>query len=102
MVAATGPLHAILRAVSVEAHSGLRVTRNKNFGDFERLPLQSNSYRWSGSAVPVLQERAEYLESLLPLLVTVDLLRHKQHVEQQVQYIRLRIEQEKKSDFMED
>lgn len=80
----------------------LFLTWNKNFEDFERLPLQSNSYSWSGSAVPVLQDRAEYLESLLPLLDTVDFLQHRQHVEREIQYIRLRIEQEKKEDFISD
>ncbi len=75
---------------------------NKSFEDFQRLLLQPNSYSWSGSAVPVLQERAEYLESLLPLLNSVDLLRHKQHVEREIQYIRSRIEQEKKRDFIRD
>jgi hypothetical protein len=80
----------------------LFVKRNKSFEDFRRLLLQPSSYSWSGSAVPVLQGRAEYLESVLPLLNTVDLLQHKQYVEQHIQAIRLDIEREKKKDFIGD
>ena len=75
---------------------------NQRFEDFQRLLLQPMSYGWSGSAVPVLQERAEYLESLLPLLNSVDLLQHKQQVEREIQYWRSRVEQEKKRDFIRD
>lgn len=75
---------------------------NKVFEAFERLPLESGASSWWGSAVPMLQERMGYFESLLPLLNTVDLLRHKQHVERRIQGIQLQIEQEKKRDFVED
>jgi hypothetical protein len=81
---------------------GVLLKRNKCFEDFQRVLLQPNSYSWSGSAVPVLQGRAEYLESLLPMLNTVDLLQHKQYVERQIQVIRSDIEREKKKDFIGD
>ncbi len=81
---------------------GLFVKRNKSFEDFQRLPLQPSWYDWSGSAVPVLQGRAEYLKSLLPLLNTVDLLQHKQYVEREIRAIRSSIEREKKKDFIRD
>ena len=48
------------------------------------------------------QGRVDYLESLLPLLNAVDLLQHKQHIEQQIQSLRQRIKEEKKRDFVED
>lgn len=73
---------------------------NKSFEDFQGLSLQPNSYSWSGSAVPVLQGRAEYLESLLPILNVVDLLQHKQYVEHEIELIRVQIEREKKKDFI--
>lgn len=73
---------------------------NKSFEDFQGLSLQPSWYGWTGSAVPVLQERAEYLESLLPILNSVDLLQHKQYVEREIQAIRLHIEREKKKDFI--
>lgn len=75
---------------------------NKSFEDFQDLSLQPNLYSWSGSAVPVLQGRAEYLESLLPILNVVDLLQHKQYVEHEIGWIRSQIEREKKKDFIRD
>jgi hypothetical protein len=80
----------------------LFITHNRSFELFQKLPLEPSSFGWSGSAVPMLQGRMEYLESLLPLLNTVDLLRHKQYAERRIQEIRTWIEQEKKRDFMED
>lgn len=80
----------------------LFLQHNKNFKDFARLPLESDSWGWSGSAVPMLQGRVEYFESLLPFLNTVDFLQHKQYVERRIQGLREEIEREKKRDFMED
>jgi hypothetical protein len=74
---------------------------NKKFEDFKKLPLKPNSWSWQGSAVPMYQSLAEYFESLLPLLNTVDFLQHKQYVEQYIQWLREVIEQEKKKDFIE-
>lgn len=73
----------------------------KKFEDFENLHLDSMMHSWSGSAVPMLQERLEYLQSLLPLLNTVDLLLHRRLVERRINGIRTDIEREKKSDFIE-
>ena len=75
---------------------------NKRFEDFQRLPLESCLSSWSGSAVPMLQGRVEYFESVLPLLNTMDLLQHKQYVERRIQEIRSEIEWEKKRNFIED
>ena len=76
--------------------------RNKCFEAFKRLSLEPNSWGWSGSAVPMLQKRLEYFESLLLLLNEVQLLQHKQYVEGKVQEIRTQIELEKKKDFMDE
>jgi hypothetical protein len=80
---------------------GLFLKYNKKFEDFERLSLEPTSRSWSGSAVPMLQGRVAFYESLLPLLNTAELLKHKQYVEQSIQRIRLSIEREKKNNFME-
>ncbi len=81
----------------------LFLEHNKSFEVFQGLPFEPNVWGWTGSAVPMLQKRAEYFESLLPLLNTVDLLQHKQCVEKQIQRIRSEyIEREKKRAFMED
>ena len=75
---------------------------NKRFEDFQRQSLQPNSWGWSGSAIPILEKRVDYFESLLPHLNEVQLLQHKQHVERRIQVIRTEIELEKKEDFIGD
>ncbi|MCX6141856.1 MAG: hypothetical protein NTZ35_01415 [Ignavibacteriales bacterium] len=76
--------------------------RNKNIEDFKKIPIEPTSWSASGSWVPVIQSRIDYLETLLPLLNVVELLEHKVLVEQQIDYLRKRKESEKKSDFMGD
>jgi hypothetical protein len=75
---------------------------NKSFEVFERLPLEPSGWSWTGSAVPMHQKRVEYMESLLPLLDTAELLRHKQLVERHVQGLRTQIERAKRSDFIDN
>jgi hypothetical protein len=75
---------------------------NKCFEDFRRLALEPSSWGWSGSAVPTLEKRVDYYESLLQHLNEVQLLQHKQHVERIIQGIRMQIEWEKKKDFIGD
>lgn len=75
---------------------------NQDFTLFESLPLESSSWSTSGSFVPVLQRRIDYLASLIPLFNGVDLLRHRLHIEQHIQDLHLQIEYEKKRDFMRD
>lgn len=80
----------------------LFLRKNRTFEDFEKLPLESSFWSYSGSRVSTYQKRIEYLESLLPLLDTVDLLEHKQHIEGYIQWLRDEIENEKKRDFIND
>jgi hypothetical protein len=75
---------------------------NKCFEDFERLALEPNSMGWSGSAVPMLEKRVDYFESLLQHLNDVKLLQHRQHVERIIQRYQRDIEREKKKDFIGD
>jgi hypothetical protein len=75
---------------------------NKTLGDFEKLPLNPSHSSWSGSAVPMLQGRVEFFESLLPLVNTVEFLQHKQHLERFIDGYRKSIELEKKRDFIEN
>ena len=80
----------------------LFIQLNGNLNDFRRLSLEPTSSSWSGSAVPMLQERLEYYDSLLSMLNTVEFLEHRQYIEQRIEGIRKRIELEKKSDFLDD
>lgn len=87
------------RRVQFVAHF---LKHNKDFDDFKALPLEPSHSSWSGSAVPMLQGRVEFFESLLPLVNTVEFLQHKQHVERFIDGSRRSIEFEKKRDFIED
>lgn len=73
---------------------------NEDLELFKRLPLIPTSGGGSGSAVPMLQGRVDFLESLLPMLNTVELLGHRQHVEHLIQWLRDDIEREKRRDFI--
>lgn len=75
---------------------------NHNFADFEQLPLEPECSSWSGSAVPMLQRRVDYLKTLVPLFDTISLLKQKLYIEQKIQNTRKEIERENKNDFMED
>jgi hypothetical protein len=81
---------------------GLFLKHNQRFDDFTKLQLEPSSWSIVGSEVPMLLERAEFYESLLPLLNTIDLLKHRQYVEQGIQQIKDNIERAKKHDFMQD
>lgn len=75
---------------------------NSSFEAFRRLDLEPSSWSWSGSQVPILQERVNYWGSLLPIMNSVDLLPHKQYIERHIQTLRAQIEEEKKKDFIQD
>ena len=75
---------------------------NKNYDDFESLPLEPSSWGWSGSAVPMISGRIEYWQSLLPLCNSVDFLNHKKFIERCIQNFQRSLETEKKSDFIKD
>ena len=75
---------------------------NQSFENFKKLPLESSSRGWSGSAVPMYQRRMEFFESLLPLFNKVDFLQHKKSIERRIEYIQKEIEREKKRDFIMD
>ena len=78
------------------------IRHNRDFEAFAVLPLEPDSWSWSGSVVPVFQAEVDFLESLLPMLNSVELLRHKQRVEHIIQSLRDDIEREKRRDFMGD
>jgi hypothetical protein len=98
-------LFSVIKNMAPERRRGRLATflrHNQDFEDFAALPLESNLWSWSGSAVPMFQRRVDFFESLLPMLNTVELLRHKQRVERVIQGLRDDIEREKKRDFIGD
>ncbi|MDP2753196.1 MAG: hypothetical protein Q8P40_02265 [Nitrospirota bacterium] len=84
------------------AHITIFLEHNNSFDDFKELPLEPAISGWSGSAVPMLQGKINYYESLLPVCNTIDLLKHRQYLEQRISYLHKEIEREKKKDFTED
>jgi hypothetical protein len=84
------------------AHITIFLEHNNSFDDFKELPLEPAISGWSGSAVPMLQGKINYYESLLPVCNTIDLLKHRQYLEQQISYLRKEIQRGKKKDFTED
>ena len=40
---------------------------------------------WSGSEVPLIQKRIDYLNRLLPLLNGLDFLNHKKYIEDEIE-----------------
>ena len=67
---------------------------NPLFEDFERIPLIPTSWSWSGSAVPIYSAWIEFLESLLPSLVGLKWIKHKNYIETQISYLKRKIESE--------
>jgi len=84
------------------AYITIFLKHNNNFDDFMNLPLEPLMRSYSGSAVPMLQGKIAYYESLLSVCNTIELLKHRQFLEQRISYLHKEIEREKKKDFTED
>ena len=67
---------------------------NPLFEDFERIPLIPTSWSCSSSAVPMYSAWIEFLESLLPSLVGLKWIKHKNYIETQISYLKRKIESE--------
>ncbi len=78
------------------------LTHNNKYDEFRNLFLEPNSWSWSGSAIPMYQERITFYESILPMLKTVELLQHRQYIEQHINGLHTDIEREKRNNFLED
>lgn len=78
------------------------VRSNTNYEIFERLPMESYFEVYDAGDFTRLQRRLEFLESLMPILNTVELLRHRRHVDRLIQRTRTSIEAEKRREFMRD
>lgn len=70
--------------------------KNKKYDDFKNLPYEPTISSWSGSAVPMLQEKIDFYEKITQLCNSVELLKHRQFIEQRIQEIRNNIQHEKK------
>lgn len=78
------------------------ISNNKNFDDFKSIPLEPNSYSsWGGSFISVYEERIKFLESLLPIMDSIDYLQHRNYVKEKINYYKKQIERESKNNFIE-
>ncbi len=81
---------------------GVFLHYNKNFEDFQKIPLKPSFSGWSWSGATIYQKRIDFFKSLLPLVNKVELLEHKRYIEQSIEDCQRSIEQEKKIYFLGD
>ena len=74
---------------------------NANPDVFERLPLEPPHWGGTGNMIPYMQERIEYLRSLLPLVSGIKYLKHKQRIEQEIDCWKERIRSEEVRELLE-
>lgn len=68
---------------------------------FERLPLEPSHWGGNGSMIPDMQERIEYLRSLLPLVSGIKYLKQKQRIEREIGCWKERIHSEEVRELLE-
>ena len=68
---------------------------------FERLPLEPLSYGGWGSMIPYMQERIEYLSSLLPSVSGLKYLKQKRRIERDIDCWKAQIRSEEISELLE-
>ncbi|ARU47557.1 hypothetical protein Sdiek1_0375 [Sulfurospirillum diekertiae] len=78
------------------------IARNDSFELFKQLSLEPMMQSWNGSRIPSLQKEIDFFTSLLSLMTTAPLLRHKQKIQQSIDFLKQDIQRERKSDFMRD
>ena len=68
---------------------------------FEKLPLEPLSWGGWGSMIPYMQDRVDYLSSLLPSVSGLKYLRQKQRIEQDIENWRAQIRSEEVKEMLE-
>lgn len=77
------------------------VQYNKNYEIFTELSLEPNHWGGTGSMVPCMQGRVKFYESLLPYFTGVDLLKHKQYIQENIRRWKEMIEKQEVQELME-
>ncbi|MBT2191994.1 hypothetical protein KLH93_12930, partial [Bacillus inaquosorum] len=75
---------------------------NSSFHLFCKIPLSPITFSWSGSEVPVLEDKIELLELIDKGLTGIKLLRHKRWVQNKIEGYKEKIKKVKIKEFMED
>lgn len=68
---------------------------------FERLPLEPSQWGGIGSMIPYMQERIEYLQSLLPLASGIKYLKQKQRIKLEIERWKEKIHSEEVRELLE-
>ncbi|WP_158665951.1 AAA family ATPase [Francisella tularensis] len=76
--------------------------RNTSFELFNRLSLEPGSKSWQGSEIPSLQNELDFYESLLPTMTSINLLEHKQKIENNIDNLEKYMIDVKRREFMTD
>lgn len=71
----------------------LFLSRNKDFEVFKGLLLFSRVTSWSGSEVPIIKNKIEFLNSLLSMLSGLEYLEHKQCIEDRISKLKKYMEE---------
>lgn len=75
---------------------------NKSFEDFQKLNIEPSSWGGMGSMIPIIEEKAKFLESLLSLFSSINFLKHKIFVNNQILRWKAEIERESKKEFVDE
>lgn len=75
---------------------------NKKFEDFKKINLFPTSYSWSGSRIPIILERIDFLQSLKKQLIGIDYIDHKQFLEELCQYLKKSKEKIELDEYIEN
>ena len=72
---------------------------NKNIADFKKIYLFPKSEFWSGSKIPIILEKIEFLESLKDILKGIDYIEHKSYVMDLIRILKKEIEEAELDDY---
>ncbi|MCR9040093.1 hypothetical protein QRX25_19330 [Bacillus sp. L381] len=75
---------------------------NNSFDLFCKTPLDPPFFSWSGSEVPVLEDKIELLELIDKSLTGIKFLRHKRWIQDKIEGYKERIKKVRINEFMED
>ena len=75
---------------------------NTNVNDFQRIPLHSSFSGWTGSAIPLIDNKINYLTDLLKSINGIKYLEHKAIIDKNIKYLERDKENIKISEYVED
>lgn len=74
---------------------------NRNYNDFDALPLDATSKSWSGSEIPLINSQLDFLEDLKQELRGIDFIEHRARISAVIQSLRSYKSRTEAEDFIE-